>query len=223
MEMKLLNRKNIITAVFLLALFFVYIYFKRTGLFENLSADGLKEYIKSSGMFGPVVYMAMFSIIPAGSIIAIAGGMAFGVYYGTLYTIIGAVIGATVAFYLSRLLGRGAVDKFLKGKFSSFEEGMEKRGFLLIFILRLIPIIPFNVISFGAGLSKIKYLDYMIATMLGIIPGVVAYTNLGDKALDIRSPEFLIAVGILAAMMAVSILLKNRISLEELQKKIRDM
>lgn len=221
--MKLLSRKNIITAIFLLALFLLYSYFKSTGLFENLSADGLKEYIKSSGMFGPVVYMAMFSIIPAGSIIAIAGGMAFGVYYGTLYTIIGAVVGATVAFYLSRLLGRGAVDRFLKGKFGSFEEGMEKRGFLLIFVLRLIPIIPFNVISLGAGLSKIKYLDYMIATMLGIIPGVVAYTNLGDKALDISSPEFLIAVGILAAMMAISLLLKKRISLEELQKKIRDL
>jgi len=219
--MKFLNKKNIITAVFLIALFTVCHIFRQTGLFDNLTAEGLKEYIRSSGIFGPLVYMAMFSVIPAGSIIAIAGGMAFGVYYGTLYTIIGAVAGATVAFYIARLLGRGAVDRFLKGKLNSFEEGMEKRGFLLIFVLRLIPIIPFNVISFGAGLSKIRYIDYMLATMIGIIPGVIAYTNLGDKALDIKSPEFIIAVGILAAMMGVSLLLKKMVSLEELQKKIR--
>lgn len=218
--MKILNRKNVITAAFLLALFLVYLFFRQSGLFDNLTAEGLKEYIRSSGIFGPLVYMAMFSVIPAGSIIAIAGGMAFGVYYGTLYTIIGAVVGATVAFYISRLLGRGAVDRFLKGKFSSFEEGMENRGFLLILVLRLIPIIPFNVISFGAGLSKIRYLDYMLATMIGIIPGVIAYTNLGDKALDVSSPKFFIAVGILAAMMGISLLLKKRISLEKLQKKI---
>ncbi|MDD3364982.1 MAG: hypothetical protein PHZ03_08385 [Syntrophomonas sp.] len=56
--------------------------------------------------------------------------------------------------------------------------------------------------------------------MIGIIPGVLVFTNLGDKALDVRSPEFILAVVILALMVIVSILLKRRFSFEELQAKV---
>jgi len=218
--MKWINKKNIVTVAFILVLGIVFYFSRKSGMFENPTAEGLKDYIASFGVFGPIVYMAMFSVIPAGSVIAIAGGMAFGLYLGTLYTIIGAMLGATVAFYLSRLLGRGAVEKLMKGKVIKFEAGIEKGGFLLILIMRLIPIIPFNVISFGAGLTRIKYFDYMLATMIGIIPGVLVFTNLGDKALNIRSPEFLLAVGILCLMVIVSILLKRRFSFEDLQAKV---
>lgn len=218
--MKWLSQKNMTAAAFIMALGIVFYLSKRSGMFENPTAEGLKEYIASFGVGGPIVYMTMFSIIPAGSVIAIAGGMAFGMYFGTLYTIIGAMIGATVAFYISRLLGRGAVEKLVTGKLLKFDDGIEKGGFLLILILRLIPIIPFNVISLGAGLTKIKYIDYLFATMIGIIPGVLVFTNLGDKALDVRSPQFMLAVGILSLMVIVSILLKRRFSFEELQAKV---
>ncbi|PKM78381.1 MAG: hypothetical protein CVU90_02450 [Firmicutes bacterium HGW-Firmicutes-15] len=218
--MKCLSKKNTITAAFILILGIVFYLSEKSGMFANPTAEGLKEYIASCGVFGPIVYMTMFSVIPAGSVIAIAGGMAFGMFFGTLYTIIGAMIGATVAFYISRLLGRGAVEKLVKGKMQKFEDGIEKGGFLLILILRLIPIIPFNVISFGAGLTSIKYIDYIFSTMIGIIPGVLVFTNLGDKALNVRSPEFIIAVGILSLMVIVSILLKKRFSIEDLQAKV---
>jgi len=218
--MKWLSKKNMITAAFVLILGMVFYLSKISGMFDNPTAEGLKEYIASCGVFGPIVYMTMFSVIPAGSVIAIAGGMAFGLYLGTLYTIIGAVIGATVAFYISRLLGRGVVEKIVKGKMRKVEDGIEKGGFLLILILRLIPIIPFNVISYGAGLTRVKYIDYMLATMFGIIPGVLVFTNLGDKAWDVSSPDFLSAVGILSLMVIVSILLKRRFSFEELQARV---
>lgn len=218
--MKWLNKNNVIAAALILILFFVFYFCRKSGMFENPTAEGLKEYIASFGIWGPLVYMIMFSVIPSGSVIAIAGGMAFGMYWGTVYTMIGAVVGATVAFYISRLLGRGAVEKIVKGKMLKIEDGIEKGGFFLILILRLIPIIPFNVISYGAGLTRIKYIDYIFATMIGIIPGVLVFTNLGDKALDVRSPEFMLAVGILSLMVIVSILLKRRFSFEELQAKV---
>jgi len=217
--MKLLSKKNIITAAFILALSTIYYLSQKTGMFENPTAEGLRDYIASFGALGPIVYMAMFSVIPAGSIMAIAGGMAVVLCLGTLYKIIGATIGATVAFYISRLLGRGVVEKLVKGRMQKLEDGIEKGGFLLILIMRLIPIIPFNVISYGAGLTRIKYIDYMLATMIGIIPGVLVFTNLGDKALFVRSLGFMLAVGILALMVIISILLKRRYSFEELQTR----
>jgi uncharacterized membrane protein YdjX (TVP38/TMEM64 family) len=218
--MKWLTKKNWITFAFIVILGIVFYLSEKSGMYENPTAEGLKEYIASFGVGGPFVYMVMFSVIPAGSVIAIAGGMAFGMYLGTLYTIIGAIIGATVAFYISRLLGMGAVEKLIKSKMLKFEDGIENSGFLIILIMRLIPLIPFNVISFGAGFTRIKYIDYMLATMIGIIPGVLVFTNLGDKALDVKSPEFLLAVGILAFMVIVSVLLKRRFSFEELQAKV---
>lgn len=218
--MKLLSKKNIITAAFIVILGLVFYFSKTTGMFENPTAEGLRNYIASFGIFGPMVYMAMFSVIPSGSVIAIAGGMAFGMFWGTLYTIIGAGIGATVAFYLSRLLGRGIIERLIKGKVQKFDEGIEKGGFLLILILRLIPIIPFNVISYGAGLTRIRYTDYILSTMIGIVPGVLVFTNLGDKALYVRSPEFCLAIGILILMIIASIILKRRYSFDELQNKV---
>jgi uncharacterized membrane protein YdjX (TVP38/TMEM64 family) len=190
-----------------------------TGVFQNCTAEGIKEYISSYGAFGPIVYMIMFSVIPSGSIIAIAGGMAFGMYLGTLYTTIGAVLGATTAYYISRFLGRDAVEKLLKGKLQSFEDGVEKRGFQLILLLRLIPIIPFNVISYGAGLTKIKYTDYLLATMIGIIPGVIVFTNLGDKALDLGSPQFSLAIGMLLALTLGSWFLKKKVSVSGIRSQ----
>jgi uncharacterized membrane protein YdjX (TVP38/TMEM64 family) len=215
-----LNKKHLITVTFILVLGMVFYLSTKSGMFENLTAEGIKEYIASCGVFGPIVYMTMFSVVPAGSVIAVAGGMAFGMYFGTLYTIIGAMIGATVAFYISRLLGRGVVEKLIKGKMQKFDDGIEKGGFLLILIMRFIPIIPFNVISYGAGLTRIKYIDYMLSTMIGIIPGVLVFTNLGDKALNVRSTEFILAVGMLSLMVIVSIILKRRFSFEELQAKV---
>jgi len=218
--MKILSKNNMLAAALVMAVGISFYFCRESGMFTNLTADGLKEYITSRGVWGPIVYMIMFSVIPSGSVIAIAGGMAFGVYLGTLYTIIGATLGATVAFYISKLLGRGAVEKLAKGKMLLIEEGIEHGGFLLILILRLIPIIPFNVISFGAGLTKVKYFDYMLATMFGIIPGSLVFVNLGDKAFDVRSLEFILAVGLLLLLVIVSKFFKNRFNVEDWQVKV---
>jgi len=214
--MKILSKKNMLAAALLMAVGISFYLCRESGMFTNLTADGLKEYITARGVWAPIVYMIMFSVIPSGSVIAIAGGMAFGIYLGTLYTI----IGATVAFYISKLLGRGAVEKLVKGKMLLIEEGIEHGGFLLILILRLIPIIPFNVISFGAGLTRIKYGDYLLATMFGIIPGSLVFVNLGDKALDVRSPEFILAVSLLLLLVMVSTFFKNRFNVADWQVKV---
>jgi uncharacterized membrane protein YdjX (TVP38/TMEM64 family) len=214
-----INRKAAAIAISLLTIGAIAYFCHYTGLFENCTAEGIKQYVNSFGVLGPLVYMVMFCVIPAGSVIALAGGMAFGVYFGTLYTTLGAILGATSAFYISRLLGRDAVEKLTRGKIQSFEDGVEKKGFILILILRLIPIVPFNVISYGAGLTKIKFYDYMMATMVGIIPGVIVFTNLGDKALNIKSPEFILAIAMLVILTAGSYFFKKKIEIKGLKSE----
>ena len=223
--MKKHNEKKIIgiilIAVLMVALFSV----RNTGLLNNLDPKSIKNSVNSFGAWAPVVYIIMFSLVPLtlfpDSILAIAGGMAFGIVQGSIFTIIGALIGGTISFYISRLLGREIVDKIVRGKGKWFEDGIEKKGFLLILTLRLIPLVPFDIISYGAGLSKIKYRDFAFATFIGIIPGVLIFSNLGDKTVNVKSPEFIIAVALLIGLLVLSYFLKKKVTFEKLQDEIK--
>lgn len=199
-------------------------FFAFSGIARQISVGQIKEYINSFGPLAPLIYIIMFTLVPLtlfpDSILAISGGAVFGVYLGALYTIIGAVLGATLSFCISRYLGRSFAEKLIRHKAEWFDEGVEDRGFIIILMLRLIPLVPFDIISYGAGLSKIKYMDFMFATFIGIIPGVFIYSNLGDKALNIMSIEFWLAVGMLVSLFAVSYVLKKKYTLKKIQGSV---
>lgn len=76
----------------------------------------------------------------------------------------------------------------------------------LFFLFRLIPLVSYNLINYISGLTEIKFINYMLTTIIGIIPGTVVFLNVGDKSLDIGSPEFIQAVIWLALLMIFSTL-----------------
>ncbi|EJO5345974.1 TVP38/TMEM64 family protein [Clostridium botulinum] len=219
------TKNNIIISIIFIVLLGLLIYFLRnTILAKDVSAVSIKEYINSYGVIAPIIYIIMFTLVPLtlfpDSILAIAGGMAFGMVQGSVYTIIGAVCGATLSFYIARVLGRNVVEKLVRGKAKWFDNGVEKNGFLVIFILRLIPLVPFDVISYGAGLSKIKFKDFILATTVGIIPGILVFINLGDKALNVKSKQFFISIILLVLLCLSSFIMKKKLSFHKLQKDI---
>jgi uncharacterized membrane protein YdjX (TVP38/TMEM64 family) len=199
------------------ALYFGY----KLGLFHKSSVADIRNYISNFGLWAPVIYIIMFTLVPLtlfpDAVLAVAGGMIFGVWLGALYTIIGAVCGGTLSFFIARHFGRGLVEKLIKHKAQWFDDGVEKKGFLLILILRLVPLVPFDVISYGAGLSKIKFKDFLTATAIGIVPGVLVYSNLGDKSGSASSAQFIIACLILLALFGVSFVLKKKFTFSKLQ------
>jgi len=197
---------------------------KSSGMLQNCTPQSMKNYISSFGMRAPIIYIVMFTIVPLtlfpDAVLAVAGGMIFGLGLGTFYTIIGAVCGGTLSFFISRTFGRGLVKKLVNGKVEWLENGIERRGFLFILMLRLIPLVPFDVISYGAGLSRIKYKDFALATSIGIVPGVLVYANLGDKSGNVFSVQFLEAALILVLLIIFSCFIKNKISIKGLQNKV---
>ena len=93
-------------------------------------------------------------------------------------------LGATLAFFAARYLGRDFVKGFLKsGKLAQLDEQIGKSGFKTIFRLRLIPIVPFNGLNFGAGFSAVRYRDYLLASVIGMLPGTFIYTYFADALL----------------------------------------
>ena len=211
-----------IRLVIFLAILAVASYLAFDGSAAGIGLAKIKGYIRSFGYFAPLVYILIFTLVPLtvipNSLLAISGGALFGIYYGTLYTIIGALSGATIAFALSRYLGKSIAEKFIRHKADWLNGHAEKNGFMIVFLLRLIPLIPFDAISYGAGLSKIRYMDFLGATCIGILPGVLVYSNIGDKSLDIYSADFYLSLAILALLVAVSHYAKKRYTLKEVQK-----
>lgn len=217
--------KSIITKILILILIisFIAICYK-CGIFKNYDSNSIKDYINSFGILAPIIYIIMFTLVPLtlfpDSILAVSGGMAFGLFYGTIYTTIGAVFGATLSFFMARYLGRDFVNKLVHGKGKWFEDGVEKRGFFIVLMLRLIPLVPFDIISYGAGLSKIKFKDFLFGTVIGIIPGVLIFTNIGDKCIDTSSSDFIISIALLILLFAFSYIMKKKISFKNLQENI---
>lgn len=218
------KKKLILNLLLIIGLAILICFLKKSSLFKNCSVSLLKGYIKSYGMVAPIIYIVMFTFVPLtlfpDSILAISGGMVFGMIPGTLYTIIGALFGAVLSFYISRILGRSVVSNIVKNKGRYFEEGVEKKGFILILILRLIPLIPFDVISYLAGLSKIKFKDFILGTAIGIIPGILIFINIGDKSLNFKSIEFIISLILLIGLIVISLIIKKKISFNKVQQHL---
>lgn len=209
-----INKNNLLKYFISIAFITVFILIVYKIFKMDIGINDIKDYVSSFGKFGPIIYIIMFALVPLtlfpDSILAIAGGLLFGLYKGYIYTAIGALIGGSISFYISRKLGRGIVKKFTKDKLDNIEQMVNDKGFSIIFLLRLIPLFPFDVISYGAGLTSVGYKDFILATFLGTIPGILVFTNIGSKALNIGSESFYISIAFLIILVFTSMILKKR-------------
>jgi uncharacterized membrane protein YdjX (TVP38/TMEM64 family) len=179
--------------VFLISIFF-FLHF--SGLHEKyLTPEHFRNYIAMAGIWAPLLFISLYALpIFSDSVFAMLGGILFGPLFGTVYSVIGALFSTSLAFFISRYLGRDFVARRLSGGWKLFDEDMERFGFRVILFLRLVPIFPYEGINYGAGLTKIKYYDYLIATLLGIIPAAFAYNFFGDFLVKIVDPFYILPI-----------------------------
>lgn len=206
--------KNSLIKLLILALIIISLIF----LFNKLKVNDygpsdIKDFILSKGNLGPVVYIILLTLLPLvlfpDSVLVIGGGMVYGVVWGTVLTSIGSLLGGIIAFMLSRKLGRDFVKKLTKRDLVIFKEDNKLGGLFLILMLRLIPLFPFKVVSYSAGLSNVKLRDFSIATVIGSLPGIIVYTNLGDKTNNVGSKGFYKALIMLIALFIISFIIKK--------------
>ena len=164
--------------------------------------------------------MAMFAVLPAFffpvAVLALAGGLVFGLWQGALYTFIGAVVNCSVMFWMARHWGRERIRALIETRLDpQWQQRLSKlegrEGFVLLIVLRLIPAVPYNLINYAFGLTGMRYPAYILGSALGIIPGTFAFINIGDKSMDVTSPGFWIAIGLLGLLLVVTALLGKRI------------
>jgi uncharacterized membrane protein YdjX (TVP38/TMEM64 family) len=201
------EKRSAIKAGFFLVLLLLVLLFVHVVGISRLTPESIRNVVLSFGWWGPVVYIAIYSIRPLllfpAIILTLAGGLAFGPWWGTFYVVVGGAMGASLCFVIARLLGSKKLQKYI-GKYSHlqlFENQLEVNGFRTMLIMRLVPIFPYDPVSYLAGLSKIRFQDYVLATIIGMIPGAFAYNVLGYSLLDVFSSTFLLAIGLLILVM----------------------
>lgn len=220
------NKASLVKILLLIAVLMVILMFlKQTHLFHHfkhrhIGVNEIKGYLLSYGQWSIgilfLIYLLkpIFVVTPI-SVLAVASGLIYGPVYGTIYTMIGAFLSATVAFYLASILGQSFVDKLLKGKNTKIEGDIEKHGFSVILFLRLAFIFPYDPLSFAAGLSKMKYRHFILGTLIGVIPEMIAYNYLGTSIDDLFSKKSLVAVLIIVGIALVSFIIKYKFKKEK--------
>ncbi len=228
-----MEKKSLIKFVGLVLFLAILIYFFNFTEFGNdfkttegrlIQEEKLEGFIAGFGLLSPLVFILVYGILTAllfpGIILSFIGAVLFGIINGTVYNLIGAMVGASLGFFISKLLGR----KFVEGLFRNTKiyNKIEDKGFNAIFILRLIPIVPYNVLNFVSGVLKIKFKDYFFASLIGMIPGTFVYTylfaTLSDKVLfgnvgfnDLMQKDILIPLILFVLLMILPLIFKNNI------------
>jgi uncharacterized membrane protein YdjX (TVP38/TMEM64 family) len=130
-------------------------------------------------LFIGVYILATIALVP-GSLLTLAAGAMFGLWRGTLIVFVGAVIGATLAFLIARHLARPAVERRLAGdvRFTRIDSAVGREGARIVLLLRLTPILPFNLLNYGLGITRVRFRDYVLASV-GMLPGTILYVYSG--------------------------------------------
>ncbi|MDF0551853.1 TVP38/TMEM64 family protein [Kamptonema sp. UHCC 0994] len=151
---------------------------------QELLRSGL-VWINQLGFWGPLAFIVIYNLatvlfIP-GSILTLGGGFIFGIIWGSLYVFIAATLGATFAFLIGRYLSRDWVAKQIEKhpKFKAIDEAVGREGFKIVFLTRLSPIFPFNLLNYAFGVTQVSLKDYILGSF-GMIPGTMMYVYLGS-------------------------------------------
>jgi uncharacterized membrane protein YdjX (TVP38/TMEM64 family) len=149
-------------------------------------------WVEGLGVLGPLVFVAGYAVavvaFAPGSVLTLAAGAIFGLAKGTLYVFIAATLGASAAFLVARHLARGAVERRLAGnaRFAAIDRAVGEQGRKIVFLLRLSPVFPFNLLNYALGLTRVRFADYFVACA-GMLPGTLLYVYYGKLAGDVAA------------------------------------
>ncbi|TYB30296.1 MAG: TVP38/TMEM64 family protein [Candidatus Mcinerneyibacterium aminivorans] len=165
-----------------------------------------------------IIVQVLISLIP-GQIFGLAGGFLYGPLLGTIYSMIGLLFGSSIAFLLSRKLGRPFVENVVKKeKIEKYDSFVLKNGKLTLFLIFLFPALPDDLICFIAGISRIKFKNFILITFLGRLPGFLVLNFIGAEIIDQTRKEIFMIVFVLISMTIIFI--RYKMVIEKYIKKL---
>lgn len=195
--------------------------------------ERLREWVSGFGVFGPLIYgaiyiLAVILVLPA-SPLTIGAGVAFGIGFGSLIAALSATIGASLAFLIARYVMRSRVKKWLAPheKLSAVDRAVEGQGWRIVALTRLSPVLPFNLQNYFYGLTGVSFWHYTLASLFAMLPGTLLYVYIGVAGAELAEVASgaanwgetgLLVVGLIATLVAA--ILIARVATQELGKSL---
>lgn len=153
---------------------------------------GFAQWVEGSGGWGPLTFvlgyaLATVAFVP-GSLLSLAAGAVFGLAGGSLYVFLGAALGSSAAFLIARYVARAQVARRISGhaRFAAVDRAVAREGRKIVFLLRLSPVFPYNLLNYALGLTGVRFIDYVIASV-GMLPGIFLYVYTGRVIGDVAA------------------------------------
>lgn len=164
----------------------------------------LEAFISRNYLFSVILYISAYAatalLFPGALLLSLLGGFLFGVLMGTIYINIAALTGATLAFLLARYLIGTWLQQRYSDALQKFNREVRKRGSNYLLTLRIVPLLPFFLVNYLAGLTRIPLKTFLWTTSLGMIPGSIFFTYAGKQLGSIDSPDEIMTPKILALL-----------------------
>lgn len=157
--------------------------------FSKIDEEEFRQWVASLGIWGPLLYIIIYVLrplifFPAGVLSAVAG-VIWGPVAGFLILQIAANLSSTAEFFAARSFVRDLIERHLKGRMLSFDEKLQRHGFLTVLFIRLIPNVAWDIQNLSLGLTKVRFRDYFLATLIGIMPGSFAFVFFGSSLIKV--------------------------------------
>lgn len=172
------------------------------------SGDEARDWGEDLGWIAAVIWPPLFGLIVffvPWPIVAGATGFVFGTAAGTPLTIAGVLCASSFQFWLSRHVPTRGLRRKVMGRVPRLDSMLERNGFLAVFYTRLVPLLPWGVVSYAAGFARVRLRDVLLATLAAGTPKMFAYTALGGNFDDLTRPEAIVAIGMLVVLALVGI------------------
>ncbi|NJN03281.1 MAG: TVP38/TMEM64 family protein [Leptolyngbyaceae cyanobacterium SL_1_1] len=169
----------------------------------SLDRSRLQNWLDAAGLWAPVLYMSIYVVstllVLPSTALNLLGGAFFGPIRGMVWTSLAAILAAVIGFVFARTIGRAAVTRRLAGRWQAMDAELRQGALFYMFAIRLVPILPYGLVNFAAGLTSISFRDYLLGTILGTAPSVLPFVLLGSYGLQaLQTGDILPLLGALA-------------------------
>jgi uncharacterized membrane protein YdjX (TVP38/TMEM64 family) len=169
-------------------------------------ADGLGD----AAYFAFVPLFVVVNFVITWPILAGAAGLLFGTAVGTALVLAGVTASSVTQMFVARRLAAGHHGNLLPQRTRAIEEFLTRHGAVAVMESRIVPLLPWGIVNFSAGLTRLRYRDLALGTVVGAAPKVFAYVALGGSLDDLTSPEAIVAIVLLVTLAALGALFVRR-------------
>jgi uncharacterized membrane protein YdjX (TVP38/TMEM64 family) len=181
------------------------------------SPDEARDWGESLGDLKYVAFVPLFALanfVITWPILAGAAGLLFGTAAGTPLALAGVTCAALTQMLVARRLAAGHHGNLLPERTRGVEDFLTRHGAVAVMESRIVPLLPYGVVNYSAGLTRLQYRDMASGTLVGAAPKVFAYTALGGSLDNLGSPEALVAIALLAVLaLAGALFVRRQIAL----------